>query len=183
MNLLGNTYIIQKDIITQHTARLFYSHHWFFPFVDAASWAGQGWVWAELVPWGQLISSPALCILYLGLWIATTYSYCFTAIARKAFEILEVWKWLIYQNKSHFPLSRKACVLPFDFEWVCICVYFLHMGACFFVSVSLNSLNWWNRPCGIITLLHCVLAATPQHCHDDPERALHHACQNVIGSS
>lgn len=35
----------------------------------------------------------------------------------------------------------------------------------------------------IITLLHCVLVATPQYSHGDPERALHHACQNIIGSS
>lgn len=32
-----------------------------------------------------------------------------------------------------------------------------------------------------VTLSRCVLAATPQHCHGDPKKGLHHACQNITG--
>lgn len=109
----------QPTLMDTHNTQsvCFYNHHCPLPCMVALSWAGQG-----LVPWGQLISSPAWCVLYLDLWIATTDSYCCTTTVRKALEVLEVWKWLIYLEKSHFPLRRKACVLPLDFKKVCRCL-------------------------------------------------------------
>ena len=96
----------------------------------------QGRVWSRLVPWDQLISSPAYTSA--SEWSSASF-YCCSARVRKLLEVLEIWKWLIYLDKSHFPLRKEACVLPLDWS-KCRFVY----AEASFLSITEPHWNWWN---------------------------------------
>lgn len=111
----------------------------------------QGRVWSRLVPWGQLISFPAYTSA--SEWSSASF-YCCSATVRKLLEVLEIWKWLIYLDKSHFPLRKEACVLPLDWSKC----RFVHAEASF-LSITEPHWNWWNP----VTLKHCFTVSLLQH--------------------